>query len=75
MNDHATVRHAAAPGAWPSIDTLFGDDPYDDECGIFPDAKAATGAKTSSRIRALCGLAAASAWMILAAAVGVLQRT
>jgi hypothetical protein len=78
VNDRATTRSVAAFGAWPSVDTLLGDDPCDSVSGIFPEARAAAGAEASararSRIRAWCGLAAASAWMILAAVVDVLQR-
>jgi hypothetical protein len=58
---------------------LLVDDPYDGEGGILPEPEPLTGVEASSRarsrMRALCGLAASSAWMFLAAVIGVLQRT
>jgi len=77
-NDIAPVRRVGVLDAWPAGDTLLADDPYDGEYGIFPEPKspaaAEAGSRARSRIRAFCGLAAASAWMILAAAIGVLLR-
>lgn len=77
-NSRATARPAAAFDAWPSAGAWLADDPYDGEGGIFPEPGPVTGAEASSRarsrIQALCGLAAASAWMFLAAVIGVLQR-
>lgn len=72
-------RRAPSFDAWPSAGALLVDDPYDGEGGIFPEPGPVTGVEADSRarfrIRALCGLAAASAWMFLAAVIGVLQRT
>lgn len=77
-NIRATARPAAAFDAWPSAGAVLVDDP-DGEGGIFPEPGPVTGveagSRARSRIRALCGLAAAGAWMFLAAVVGVLQRT
>ena len=73
------MRAAPASEAWPPAGAWLVDDPHDGEGGIFPEPKAVihveTGARARSRIRALCGLAAASAWMLLAAVIDVLQRT
>ena len=80
-NIRATAGPAAAFDAWPSAGALLVDDPCDGEGGIFPEPEPGplTGVEASSRarsrMRALCGLAAASAWMFLAAVIGVLQRT
>jgi hypothetical protein len=75
------IRAIAGPAAfdaWPSAGALLVDDPYDGEGGIFPEPGPLTGveagSRARSRIRALCGLAAAGAWMFLAAVIGVLQR-
>lgn len=75
----ATVRPATAFDAWPWVGTLLVDDPYDGEGGIFPEPGPVSGVEAGSRararLRALCGLAAAGAWMFLAAVIGVLQHT
>jgi hypothetical protein len=77
-NDSVTSRSATAFDAGLPISTMLVDDLFDSEYGIFPEPKTPIGVETRSRapsrIRALCGLAAASAWMILAAVIDVLQR-
>lgn len=72
----AAVGPATAFDAWPFAGTLLVDDAYDGECGIFaePGPVVEAGVRARFRLRALCGLAAASAWMFLAAVIGVLQR-